>query len=123
MLRKIGLLGVAVVLAVAAGCTMCCHPYDNCGPVYDDSCGEPYCSNVRAGSILESGPARVAHDEAVEENAEAVSSNDRAPAAESEPRRLSAADRSAGEKNVAPAKSVRRSNKTRTSTTSSTRQR
>jgi hypothetical protein len=122
MLKKIGLLGVAVVLAVAAGCTMCCHPYDYCGPVYDDSCGEPYCSNVRAGSILESGPAHVAGDEAVEENAEAVSSNDHAPA-ESEPRMLSAADRGAGEKNIPPAKSVRRSNKTRTSTSSSTRQR
>src|SRR3972149_1711971 len=38
------------LVAFCAGCTMCCHPYDYCGPVYDN-CGQ--CgSGARAGSIL-----------------------------------------------------------------------
>jgi hypothetical protein len=45
-------LGITIVLLVAAGCTMCCHPNDYCGPVYD-SCGGQSCSMYhRAGSIL-----------------------------------------------------------------------
>ena len=50
-------LGVVAVLLAVAGCTMCCHPYDYCGPVYDD-CGYHSCSPCsRAGSVL-SGVAR-----------------------------------------------------------------
>ena len=49
-------LGVMAVLLAAAGCTMCCHPYDYCGPVYEgDGCQS--CSlHSRAGSILASAP-------------------------------------------------------------------
>jgi hypothetical protein len=42
---------VAVVLA-AAGCTMCCHPYDYCGPVHDDQGCQSCSTRARAGSIL-----------------------------------------------------------------------
>jgi hypothetical protein len=48
-------LVVVVVLLAAAGCTMCCHPYDYCGPVHDDQ-GFTSCStHARAGSILAGG--------------------------------------------------------------------
>jgi hypothetical protein len=77
MSYKAIILGVLYILAISQGCTMCCHPYDNCGPVYDASCeGRPYCSNNRAGSILENPPASVetlAPEGAVEENEESVS--------------------------------------------------
>jgi hypothetical protein len=51
MLHKIAYLGILGLLALCVGCTMCCHPYDYNGPVYDNS-GQCV-SNVRAGSILE----------------------------------------------------------------------
>ena len=37
-------------LIMAAGCAMCAHPYDYCGPVIDDP--QACCPNARAGSIL-----------------------------------------------------------------------
>jgi hypothetical protein len=46
-------LGLVAVLVAFTGCTMCCHPYDRCGPVYDQGCSS--CSGARAGSILEGG--------------------------------------------------------------------
>jgi hypothetical protein len=53
MLHKITYAGILALLALCVGCTMCCHPYDYNGPVYD---GNGQCaSNVRAGSILEGG--------------------------------------------------------------------
>jgi hypothetical protein len=51
MLHKIACAGILGLLALCVGCTMCCHPYDYNGPVYDDS-GQCV-SNVRAGSILD----------------------------------------------------------------------
>ena len=63
MLRAAGSLAVAVLL-FASGCTMCCHPYDDCGPVYHgDSCS----SHGRAGSILD-GTAETASSLDVVEN-------------------------------------------------------
>jgi hypothetical protein len=53
MWRKIVWTGILGLIALSFGCTMCCHPYDNNGPVYDSS-GQCL-SNVRAGSILEGG--------------------------------------------------------------------
>jgi hypothetical protein len=77
MIYKVGILCILFILAISQGCTMCCHPYDNCGPVYDASCeGRPYCSNSRAGSILENPPASVetlAPEGMAEENEESVS--------------------------------------------------
>ncbi len=56
MLRTALGLGVIAVLLVAAGCRMCSHPYDYCGPVYyGDGCQS--CSpHSRAGSILSGAP-------------------------------------------------------------------
>jgi hypothetical protein len=42
---------VAILYAVA-GCRMCSHPYDYCGPVYDRGC-QSCCPPERAGSVLE----------------------------------------------------------------------
>ena len=51
MSHKIAYAGILGLLALCVGCTMCCHPYDYNGPVYD--CNGQCASNVRAGSILE----------------------------------------------------------------------
>ena len=52
MLRTALSLGVVAVLLATTGCTMCCHPYDYCGPVHN-GCGCQSCSSQsRAGSIL-----------------------------------------------------------------------
>jgi hypothetical protein len=53
MLGKTTYMCTLGLLVLSFGCTMCCHPYDNNGPVYD-SCGQ-CASNVRAGSILADG--------------------------------------------------------------------
>ncbi len=64
--RLTAMLALSCVLASAAGCTMCCHPYDYCGPVFQGSTCSPVCSNVRAGSILEGGaPANYSARETV----------------------------------------------------------
>lgn len=66
MLRTASGLSVVAILLAAAGCTMCCHPYDYCGPVYDSpgcqSCG----SHSRAGSILAGEPELTESPEMVE---------------------------------------------------------
>jgi hypothetical protein len=51
MSHKIAYTGILGLVALCVGCTMCCHPYDYNGPVYD--CNGQCASNVRAGSILE----------------------------------------------------------------------
>jgi hypothetical protein len=108
MIEKIGILGILVVLAFSTGCTMCCHPYDNCGPVYDDSSCGSYCSNVRAGSILENPPVAVTSansEEVIEESSQdVISTTQPLPATEREPRILSAADLKVGQKAVASKK-------------------
>jgi hypothetical protein len=50
MVKKLAPLAIIGFIAFCSGCTIPCHPYDYCGPVHDGS-GQ-YCSNVRAGSIL-----------------------------------------------------------------------
>ncbi len=57
MLHKIAYAGILGLIALCVGCTMCCHPYDCNGPVYDNS-GQCV-SNVRAGSILEGGDMEI----------------------------------------------------------------
>jgi hypothetical protein len=42
----------AALLAAAAGCTMCDHPYDYCGPTFTGECGQTCNPLARAGSIL-----------------------------------------------------------------------
>lgn len=57
MLRTALGVGVIAVLLAAMGCTMCCHPYDRCGPVFNGPC-HPSCSPCyRANSILSGTPA------------------------------------------------------------------
>lgn len=51
MLHKIAYAIILGLFAMCVGCTMCCHPYDYNGPVYD--CNGQCASNARAGSILE----------------------------------------------------------------------
>ena len=52
-MRRMALgLGGAVVLLAAAGCTMCCHPNDYCGPVYEGGRCQSCSLHSRAGSIL-----------------------------------------------------------------------
>jgi hypothetical protein len=51
----LGLCAVAILAAVA-GCTMCCHPYDNCGPVWDGGECQTCSPHYRAGSIFAGTP-------------------------------------------------------------------
>ncbi len=51
----LGLSSVAILVLSAAGCTMCCHPYDNSGPVFSDG-GCQASTHSRAGSILAGSP-------------------------------------------------------------------
>jgi hypothetical protein len=113
MLGKIGILGIIVLLVSSSGCTMCCHPYDNCGPVFDEASGRSYCSQTRAGSILEGGaaqPAPASSEQIIEESPQGVSSvTQPQPKTESEPRMLSEIDRRAGQTTTTPKlKSTRR---------------
>jgi hypothetical protein len=52
MLRTVLGLSLVAVLFAATGCTMCRHPYDCSGPVYDNG-GCQDCGHGRAGSILD----------------------------------------------------------------------
>ena len=45
------------LLMIAAGCTMCASPYDECGPTVGGGCPQQCWSNARAGSILSGQPA------------------------------------------------------------------
>ena len=42
----------ACCLIAAAGCRMCAHPYDECGPMSGGGCSQGCGSSVRAGSIM-----------------------------------------------------------------------
>jgi len=69
MLRTALGLGVVAALLATAGCTMCCHPYDYCGPIHDGR-GCPSCpSRAREGSIL-SGMSEMAPSAAMAPSAE-----------------------------------------------------
>ena len=51
MFRTAYYLGSVAILFAAAGCSMCCHPYDHSGPVFSaDGC---QATHRRAGSILD----------------------------------------------------------------------
>jgi hypothetical protein len=52
MVRPSLVIAVAATLAALAGCTMCCHPYDHCGPVYEGRYATGCSRNVHAGSIF-----------------------------------------------------------------------
>jgi hypothetical protein len=107
------MLSVVAMILFSAGCKMCCHPYDRCGPVYDNCTGHPYCSCARAGSILSNPPARVegtTSEEVLEGEADSISATkSQKTAVENEPRRLSEVDRKAGEmRTESKAQSARR---------------
>lgn len=53
MWRMVAVWAGGLMVLSLAGCTMCCHPYDHCGPVYENGCHS--CSQGRVGSILEGG--------------------------------------------------------------------
>ena len=48
------------LISLAAGCSMCAHPYDDCGPTAQSGNGAPCCPTARAGSILAGDVAQVA---------------------------------------------------------------
>ena len=57
MVRTIFALCMVALLAVTAGCRVCAHPYDYCGPLFDGQGGQYCCCpNARAGSILSPNP-------------------------------------------------------------------
>ena len=73
MLHRIAFAGILGLIALCVGCTMCCHPYDCNGPVYDNS-GQCV-SNVRAGSILEGGDMEVTPANVINKGSEETSPN------------------------------------------------
>ena len=76
MLRTGFGLGVLAALLMAAGCRMCAHPYDYCGPVYSDYGCQTCSPYARAGSILVGSPEMIPSAELVQgspEQGEAVS--------------------------------------------------
>ncbi len=52
MNRTALLCTVAALVAVAAGCRMCCHPHDYCGPTYTRGSAQSCCPTARSGSVL-----------------------------------------------------------------------
>lgn len=65
MIRAILAICVVTLTAVTAGCTMCAHPFDYCGPTFTGECGQPCAANARAGSILSPGSEMVGGTEMV----------------------------------------------------------
>lgn len=70
------------LLSLAAGCSMCANPYDECGPTAQSGNGARCCPTARAGSIL---AGSVVHQvaspvETSEGGVVAPSANDIAPA-------------------------------------------
>lgn len=55
MLRIAVASATMALLAVTAGCTMCAHPYDDCGPTFTAEGCQRCMPNARAGSILSPG--------------------------------------------------------------------
>jgi hypothetical protein len=55
MVRATTCWAVVALVAVTAGCTMCDHPYDYCGPTVSGRCGPACGAEPRAGSILSPG--------------------------------------------------------------------
>jgi hypothetical protein len=104
MARKTACLGILGLIALCVGCTMCCHPYDYNGPVYDNS-GQCL-SNERAGSILEGGGMEPAPVAGVKKSSEEPSPNVRqgvskAGEYEGAKQLLSVTDRKVGESETA----------------------
>jgi hypothetical protein len=54
MLNKIAFAGILSLIVMCSGCTVPCHPYDYCGPVYDGCCDQCNITS-RTGSILSDG--------------------------------------------------------------------
>lgn len=48
MSRLTALIGILLLLP-GTGCTLCCAPYDECGPLCNGECGGGCCSTARAG--------------------------------------------------------------------------
>ncbi|MBN1590891.1 MAG: hypothetical protein JW888_15365 [Pirellulales bacterium] len=52
-MRHILLILTLLGLTAGAGCRMCAHPFDYCGPTYVGECGTVCCDpDARAGSVL-----------------------------------------------------------------------
>jgi hypothetical protein len=56
MLRTLLACAVVTLVAATAGCRMCAHPYDYCGPTFTGEGCQECTSDARAGSILSPGP-------------------------------------------------------------------
>ena len=55
MYRTALALAAVGLIAFSSGCTMCCSPYDYCGPTFTGGPGESCCPSARAGSVLSGG--------------------------------------------------------------------
>ena len=55
MVRMLSAWVVLGLVAATAGCSMCSHPYDYCGPVHSGGCNGHACNGPRAGSIRAMG--------------------------------------------------------------------
>ena len=55
MARTTFACAVVALVALTAGCSMCAHPYDYCGPTFTGEGCQPCMPNARACSILSPG--------------------------------------------------------------------
>ena len=52
-MRRVLLILALIGLTASAGCRICAHPYDYCGPTYVGECSDICCNPyARAGSVL-----------------------------------------------------------------------
>ena len=72
MLRTVFALTAIVLVAAAAGCSMCAHPYDYCGPTFMGGNYQTCDPDARAGSIL-SPPIQTAAEGVMTPTEEVVS--------------------------------------------------
>ena len=71
---------LVALIALSAGCAMCAHPYDYCGPTFTGECGQACDPMARAGSRLSPPLEPMLHDTAVSGEA-AVATEEKSPTA------------------------------------------
>jgi hypothetical protein len=55
MVRMLLACSMLALVAVTAGCSMCAHPFDYCGPLASGGCGGQACMGPRAGTVRNPG--------------------------------------------------------------------
>jgi hypothetical protein len=74
---------LVALIALSAGCAMCAHPYDYCGPTFTGECGQVCDPMARAGSRL-SPPLEPMLDETAVSREAAAGTEEKSPAAAEE---------------------------------------